>query len=80
MKLRSILTSKVLGLVLLTAAASSYASPAHAGLFDFIWEIFGKNPPTRTPVSVPEPATLALFATGVAAMSLLRRGRKAKKD
>lgn len=78
MKFGSAMTSKVLGTVLLTVAGTAYSAPAHAGFWDWLQEVFGQGGTWSGsgPAAVPEPATLALFATGVAAVSLLRRRRK----
>ena len=63
--------NKLLALTLLVGVASGISSPAEAGIFDWWLNLIG-NQPTR----VPEPATLALFATGVASVAFLRRRRK----
>jgi len=77
MKFGSAFTSKAVGLILLTGVGSAFSAPAHAGLFDWIFDLIGKGPTGGSgPVSVPEPATLALFATGIAAVGLMRRRRK----
>jgi hypothetical protein len=71
---------KLLGLVMLTGAGSAFSAPAQAGgFFDFLIDLFGgRNPGSNLngPVSVPEPAALALFATGAIAVGLMRRRKK----
>ena len=79
MQFGSGLFSKVLALSLLVSVGMGISGPAEAGTFSDwladlirIWQGSG---PTDA-VSVPEPATLALFATGAAAVGLLRRRKK----
>jgi len=71
MQFGSGLVGKLLVLALLVGVGVGVSSPVEAGsLLDWWLGLIGKNP-----VSVPEPATLALFATGVAAVGLMRRRR-----
>ncbi len=67
------IVGKVLLSAVLVGVGMGVSSPAEASIWDWLSNLFGQKP-----VQVPEPATLALFATGAAAVAMMRR--RGKKD
>jgi hypothetical protein len=61
---------KSLALALMLCTAVGMSSPAEAGILDWLFGLLNSKP-----VRVPEPATLALFATGIAGVALARKRR-----